>query len=52
MNDRGREGAGEGGGRGWGRYLFSKLDKWIGVRIKFDAETIVASVWRDDSFMR
>ena len=44
MRDRGR-----GGG---GAYLFSKLDIWRrGVRIKFEAETIVSNVWHEDWFM-
>ena len=33
-----------GGLRGWGAYLFSKLDNWRrGVHMKFEAETIVSS---------
>ena len=40
------EGLGE---RGWGAYLFSKLDKWRrGERIKLEAETIVSNMWHDD----
>ena len=43
---------GWGRGRGWDAYLFSKFDKWRrGVRIKFEAETIVSSMCHDDWFM-